>query len=149
MYFVLGMLSIIGVAILATIVWGVVKISRLLKAIKQQEEWIMNSDRSTWENIHRLREDLERRMDIMDRHANGYVTDLQRELDSRFNTIEREQEKIEEELHRRISHENEDMMIEINSQITDAVTQSTSYTDKRIDKLIDTYFMVSEAKKQK
>ena len=52
-------------------------------------------------------------------------------------------------MHRRISHENEDMMIEINSQITDAVTQSTSYTDKRIDKLIDTYFMVSDAKKQK
>ena len=149
MYFVLGMLSIIGAAIIATIVWGVVKISKLLKAIKQQDEWIINNDRSTWESIHRLREDLERRMDIMDRHANGYVTDLQRELDSRFNTIEREQEKIEEELHRRISHENEDMMIEINSQITDAVTQSTSYTDKRIDKLIDTYFMVSEAKKQK
>ena len=149
MYFVLGMLSIIGAIAIATIVWGIVKISKLLKAIKQQEEWIINNDRNTWENIHRLREDLERRMDIMDRHANGYVTDLQRELDARFNTIEREQEKIEEELHRRISHENEDMMIEINSQITDAVTQSTSYTDKRIDKLIDTYFMVSEAKKQK
>ena len=149
MYFVLGMLSIIGAIAIATIVWGIVKISKLLKAIKQQEEWIINNDRTVWENIHRLREDLERRMDVIDRHAYSHVTDLQRELDSRFNTIEREQEKIEEELHRRISHENEDMMIEINSQITDAVTQSTSYTDKRIDKLIDTYFMVSEAKKQK
>ena len=119
MYFVLGMLSIIGAIVIATIVWGIVKISKLLKAIKQQEEWIINNDRNTWENIHRLREDLERRMDIMDRHATGYVTDLQREMD-----------------------------LKINDQITDAVTQSTSYTDKRIDKLIDTYFDVVNAKKQ-
>ena len=149
MYFVLGMLSIIGVIAIATIVWGIVKISKLLKVIKQQEEWIINNERQIHDTLYRLREDLDRRMDIMDRYGCDRVTDLQRELDSRFNTIEREQEKIEEELHRRISHENEDMMIEINSQITDAVTQSTSYTDKRIDKLIDTYFMVSEAKKQK
>ena len=119
MYFVLGMLSIIGAAIIATIVWGVVKISKLLKAIKQQEEWIINNDRSTWESIHRLREDLDRRMDTMDRYGCDRVTDLQREMN-----------------------------LKINDQITDAVTQSTSYTDKRIDKLIDTYFMVSEAKKQ-
>ena len=119
MYFVLGLLSIIGAAILATIVWGTLKIVNLLKTIKQHEEWIMNNDRSTWENIHRLREDLERRMDNMERHANGYVTDLQREME-----------------------------VKTNSQITDAVTQSTSYTDKRIDKLIDTYFDVISAKKQ-
>ena len=149
MYFVLGMLSIIGAIAIATIVWGIVKISKLLKVIKQQEEWIINNERQIHDTLYRLREDLDRRMDIMDRYGCDRVTDLQRELDSRFNTIEREQEKIEEELHRRISHENKDMMIEINSQITDAVTQSTSYTDKRIDKLIDTYFMVSEAKKQK
>ena len=120
MYFVLGMLSIIGVIAIATIVWGIVKISKLLKVIKQQEEWIINNERQIHDTLYRLREDLERRMDVMDRHANGYVTDLQREME-----------------------------VKTNSQITDAVTQSTSYTDKRIDKLIDTYFTVSDAKKQK
>ena len=35
-YFVLGMLSIVGAIAIATIVWGVVKISRLLKTIKHQ-----------------------------------------------------------------------------------------------------------------
>ena len=148
MYFVLGMLSIIGAAILATIVWGTLKIVKLLKTIKQHEEWMASNERNVYDNIHRLREDLDRRLEDMDRNGWERVTTLQRELDARFNTIEREQEKIEEELHRRISHENEDMMIEINSQITDAVTQSTSYTDKRIDKLIDTYFDVVSAKKQ-
>lgn len=119
MYFVLGMLSIIGAAILATIVWGTLKIVKLLKAIKQHEEWMTNNERNVYDIIHRTREDLDRRLDNMERHANGYVTDLQREMEAKTN-----------------------------SQITDAVTQSTSYTDKRIDKLIDTYFDVMSAKKQ-
>ena len=119
MYFVLGMLSIIGVAFVATIVWGIVKISKLLKAIKHQEEWIVNNERHIHDSIHRLREDSERRMDSMEQHAYGHVTDLQREMD-----------------------------FKINNQITDAVTLSTSYTDKRIDKLIDTYFDTVGAKKQ-
>ena len=119
MYFVLGMLSIIGAAILATIVWGTLKIVKLLKAIKQQEEWMINNERNVYENIRHLREDLDRRLDVIDRYGHERVTDLQREME-----------------------------VKTNSQITDAVTQSTSYTDKRIDKLIDTYFMVSEAKKQ-
>jgi len=119
MYFVLGMLSIIGAIAIATIVWGVLKITKLLKAIKQQEEWIVNNDRNVWDSTSRLREDLERRMENMDRHAIQYVTDLQREMD-----------------------------VKINDQITDSVTQSHSYTDKRIDKLIDTYFDVIGAKKQ-
>ena len=84
MYFVLGMLSIIGAIAIATIVWGIVKISKLLKAIKQHEEWIINNDRTVWENIHRLREELDRRMDSMDHHANSYMNDLKRELDDRF-----------------------------------------------------------------
>ena len=119
MYFVLGMLSIIGVIAIATIVWGIVKISKLLKVIKQQEEWIINNERQIHDTLYRLREDLDRRMDIMERHATGYVTDLQHEME-----------------------------VKTNSQITDAVTQSTSYTDKRIDKLIDTYFDIVGAKKQ-
>jgi hypothetical protein len=110
MYFVLGMLSIIGAIAIALIVWGVLKITKLLKAIRQQEEWIMNNDRNVWDGTQRLREDLERRQDNMERHVYQNITELQREMD-----------------------------MKINDQITDAVTESHSYTDKRIDRLIDTY----------
>jgi DNA anti-recombination protein RmuC len=137
MYFVLGMLSIIGVIAIATIVWGIVKISKLLKVIKQQEEWIINNERQIHDTLYRLREDLERRMDIMERHANGYVTDLQREMAQKLEGLERDVTDHADHLHLRID-----------SQITDAVTQSTSYTDRRIDKLIDTYFDIVSAKKQ-
>ena len=84
MYFVLGMLSIIGAIAIATIVWGIVKISKLLKTIKQHEEWIINNERQIHDNLYRLREDLDRRMDSMDHHANNYMNELQRELDIRF-----------------------------------------------------------------
>lgn len=84
MYFVLGMLSIIGAIAIATIVWGIVKISKLLKTIKQHEEWMGNNERNVYDNMHRLREDLDRRIDSMDRHANSYMNELQRELDIRF-----------------------------------------------------------------
>ena len=84
MYFVLGMLSIIGAAILTTIVWGTLKIVKLLKAIKQHEEWMANNERNVYDNIFRIRDDLDRRMDSMERHAYSHITDLQRELDIRF-----------------------------------------------------------------
>ena len=148
MYFVLGMLSIIGAAILATIVWGTLKIVKLLKTIKQHEEWMANNERSIYESIRHLREDLDRRMDNMDRYGHERVTDLQRELHKRFAETNRETDRIAEEAHKRISEEITNLHMETNSQITDAVTQSTSYTDKRIDKLIDAYFDTVSVKKQ-
>jgi hypothetical protein len=51
------------------------------------------------------------------------------------------------EIHRRIDHVETEMPRAINDQITDSVTQCNSYTDKRIDKLIDTYFKAKTAKK--
>jgi hypothetical protein len=84
-YFVLGMLSIVGAAFVATTVWGVVKISKLLRAIKQQEEWIHSSDRNVWDSIHRLREDIDRRSDVITHDINHQLNDLQREVNTRFN----------------------------------------------------------------
>jgi hypothetical protein len=56
------------------------------------------------------------------------------------------------ENHRDVYHAMDDVRRDINmiestmhNQIQYASTQSTSYTDKRIDKLVDTYFMVKDA----
>jgi len=108
MYFVLGMLSIVGAAFVATTVWGMVKITKLLKAIKQQEEWIMNNDRNMYENIHRMREEFDRRSD-----------DFARERDKRTEELQREIDKRTEDLHR---------------DINDEIKNVTSYVDSRIDK---------------
>jgi hypothetical protein len=55
MYFVLGMLSIVGAIMLATIVWGVVKINNLLKEVKTNEERISEVSRTFWETTHDTR----------------------------------------------------------------------------------------------
>jgi hypothetical protein len=67
--FVLGMLSIIAVAFMAVIVWGIVKITKLLKMVKQHEDWTVTHERNTWTNISDTRQDFERRVNDMDRNA--------------------------------------------------------------------------------
>ena len=136
MYFVLGMLSIIGAAFVATIVWGIVKITKLIKTIKQQEEWISNNDRNIWETFNHRREDIDREFGEIHRRIDREIQSVRSDID----VIHRHAEKNLEGLER-------ETMLRLNDQITDSVTQSNSYTDKRIDKLIDTYFDVKEAKK--
>jgi predicted PurR-regulated permease PerM len=58
--------------------------------------------------------------------------------------VDREMHHQDNEVYKAI----DDRIRGVNDQITDAVTACNSYTDKRIDKLIDTYFMVKEAEKQ-
>lgn len=64
----------------------------------------------------------------------SYISDSDRHLNDRCREIERSSDerlvRMEEHFHR---------------AITSQIEQSNSYTDKRIDKLIDTYFMVKEA----
>jgi hypothetical protein len=50
------------------------------------------------------------------------------------------------ETHRRIDQVDNNAHTYCNNITTDSVTQCNSYTDKRIDKLIDTYFTVKESK---
>jgi seryl-tRNA(Sec) selenium transferase len=141
MYFVLGMLSIIGAGIIATIVWGVVKISKLLRAIKNQEESIQSIERSIWDYIHRDREDLQRRLEEMDRNTHSRVSTITEELERRIGEVDRHAHDHVNELER-------EMDSRINNQITDSVTQCSSYTDKRIDKLVDTYLSDKKSKKE-
>lgn len=49
---------------------------------------------------------------------------------------------LEQSVRGRIDRVEEYIPKAINDQITDSVTQCNSYTDKRIDKLIDNYFVV-------
>jgi len=109
-YFVLGMLSIVGAAFVAITVWGVVKITKLLKAIKRQEEWIMNNDRNMYENIHRMREEFDRRSDDFARERDKRTEELQREIDKRTEELDR--------------------------NINDKATNIISYVDSRVDKAL-------------
>jgi len=108
MYFVLGMLSIVGAIILATIVWGVVKINSLLKEVKTNEERISDVSRTFWETTHDTREDFDRRFRELERIIGSELQQSDRDLDLRF------------------------------KDICDEIAQTRSYIDSRIDKVTGT-----------
>ena len=140
MYFVLGMLSIVAVAFVAVVVWGLLKIRKQESEIKMLNR--MNEDNHRL--IYSMVEDVNRRINIEIQNLDQVVSNNRREfLDET------------KELNQHFSRRLEDVwtgfrdirneMVELSKSDVDL---SKSYTDSRIDKLIDTYFDVVGAKKQ-
>ena len=116
--FTLGILSVIIIAAVIVLVWGTVKVLKHGKQIEENNKWFQNSIDNVWrgkEEDRRVNYEREER--------------LHRELEKRF-----------EDVTRVIDNNHNEVFRSMNDQITDSVTQSKSYTDSRIDKLIDTYF---------
>jgi len=83
----------------------------------------------------------------------GIVTVLK--LKTETNEIWRQLHENQRDVHLHYDRKFEDMQRDVNmieatmyNQIQHATAGSTSYTDKRIDKLVDTYFEVQSIKKQ-
>ena len=115
-YFVLGMLSVVALIFIGVIAWGMVKIS------KQQTE------------IESLQENIQ-----------GLFRTISQEIEDTTRRIDSERQYIQSEV-----RENNDRL---ERQLTDiwrnteySIKESNSYTDKRIDKMIDTYFEVKKEK---
>ena len=115
-YFVLGMLSVVALIFIGVIAWGMFKIS------KQQTE------------IGNLQEDIQ-----------GLVRTITQEIDYTNRRMDTERQNIHSEF-RENNDRLERQLTDIWRGMTDCVKESNSYTDKRIDKLIDTYFDVKNNK---
>ena len=115
-YFVLGMLSVVALIFIGVIAWGMFKIS------KQQTE------------IGNLQEDIQ-----------GLVRTITQEIDYTNRRMDTERQNIHSEF-REHNDRLERQITDIWRGMTDCVKESNSYTDKRIDKLIDTYFDVKNNK---
>ena len=122
MYFVFGMLTIIAIAFAVVIIVGIVKINRQQKTVEELNE-----------RIKGLHLDHSKQFDNVYTNIDQTQNELFRQLNDRGNTM---------------AMNAESMYRDVRDQITDAVTVSKSYTDSRIDKLIDTYFEVESVKKQ-
>lgn len=137
MYFVLGMLSIVAVAFVAVVVWGLLK-------IRKQESEIKMLNRINEDNhrlIYSMVEDVNRRINIEIQNLDQVVSNNRREfLDET------------KELNQHFSRRLEDIWTGFRNEMVELsksdVEQSKSYTDSRVDKLIDTYFDMVSAKKQ-
>ena len=115
-YFVLGMLSVVALIFIGVITWGMFKIS------KQQTE------------IGSLKEDIQ-----------GLLRTISQEIEYTTRRMDTERQNIHSEF-RENNDRLERQLTDIWRGMTDCVKESNSYTDKRIDKLIDTYFDVKNNK---
>ena len=119
-YFVLGMLSVVALIFIGVIAWGMVKISKQQTEIESLQENIQGLFRTISQEI----EDTTRRIDSERRYIQSEVREHNDRLERQFTDIWRG----------------------IDTRIMDSVNESNSYTDKRIDKMIDTYFEVKKEK---
>ena len=119
-YFVLGMLSVVALIFIGVIAWGMVKIS------KQQTE------------IGSLQENIQGLL----RTISQEIEDTTRRIDSERQYIQSEVRENNDRLERQLT----EIWRGIDTRITDSIKESNSYTDKRIDKLIDTYFDIKKNK---
>lgn len=119
-YFVLGMLSVVALIFIGVITWGMFKIS------KQQAE------------IGNLQEDIQ-----------GLMRTISQEIDYTTRRMDTERQNIHSEFREnndRLERQLTDVWRGMDNRITDSIKESNSYTDKRIDKLIDTYFDIKKNK---
>ena len=115
-YFVLGVLSVVALIFIGVITWGMFKIS------KQQTE------------IGNLKEDIQQLV----RRISQEIDDTTRRIDSERQYIQSGVREHNDRLERQIT--------DIWRGMTNSISESNSYTDKRIDKMIDTYFDVKKNK---
>jgi len=122
MYFIFGMLTIIAIAFAVVIVVGIVKINKQQKTVEELNERIK-----------------------------GLHLDHSQQFDNVYRNIDQTQNELYRQINesRQAASSNiENVYRDVSNNFIDALTQSKSYTDSRIDKLIDTYFEVESVKKQ-
>ncbi len=119
-YFVLGMLSVFALILIGVITWGLLMIN------KQQTQ------------IKNLQEDIQ-----------GLMRTISTEMEYTSRRIDNERQNIHSDLreyNNRMESQLSDIWRQIESTKKDTISESNSYTDKRIDKLIDTYFDIKKNK---
>jgi len=119
-YFVLGMLSVFALILIGVITWGLLMIN------KQQTQ------------IKNLQEDIQ-----------GLMRTISTEMEYTSRRIDNERQNIHfdlREYNNRMESQASDIWRQIESTKKDTISESNSYTDKRIDKLIDTYFDIKKNK---
>lgn len=127
-FFVLGMLTIILGALVATVVVGLLKITKLTKQVDElKRQHIQDVD-----GIYRYMSDNQQSLWRQFENAGRDVTMVEKTIMNHIDTKHREIEQSIEHLHR----------------IDDDLNENAKrYTDSRIDKLVDTYFDVMGSKK--
>jgi len=119
-YFVLGMLSVFALILIGVITWGVLTINQQQTQIEELQQ-----------NIQGLMRTISTEMEYTSRRIDNERQNIHSDL---------------REYNNRMESQVSDIWRQIESTKKDTISESNSYTDKRIDKLIDTYFDIKKNK---
>ena len=119
-YFVLGMLSVFALILIGVITWGVLMINQQQTQIEELQQ-----------NIQGLMRTISTEMEYTSRRIDNERQNIHSDL---------------REYNNRMESQVSDIWRQIESTKKDTISESNSYTDKRIDKLIDTYFDIKKNK---
>jgi len=115
-YFVLGVLTVVAAIVAGVITWGLLTINKQQTQIKNLQEEIQSMMRT-----------ISTEMDYTSRRIDNERRNIYDEIANRNNDIQKQLEYALRE-------------------IQESEEKSSRYTDKRIDKLIDTYFDIKKNK---
>ena len=135
-YFALGMLTMVALTFVGVIVWGLFKVSKIQRQIvdiKQNDKFEFDNLQRQFEGVYRNFDDTRndyrrefetvfRRFETIEENSRLNTNELVRTMDERFNKMEQDQFGKFHELY---------------GMIIERHTASTSYTDKRVDKLLN------------
>lgn len=127
-FFVLGMLTIILGALVATVVVGLLKITKLTKQVDELNRQHIQDVDGIYRHISDNQNNLWRQFENAGRDVTMVEKTIMNHIDAKQREIEQSIEHLQ-----RIDH--------------DLNGDARRYTDSRIDKLIDTYFDVIGSKK--
>ena len=147
--FTLGVLSVIITAFVVVLVWGIVKVVKQQKQIDSNHKWFEDSINNIWRSKEEDRRINYEREQSLQRHLDERFKEFERTVDSIHREVSSRLDSETNSIHRRIDEVERQTYQLVNDQITDSVTQTKSYTDSRIDKLIDAYFEYGELNKKK
>ena len=115
-YFVLGMLSVFALILIGVITWGLLMINKQRTQIKNLQE-----------DIQGLMRTISTEMEYTSRRIDNERRNIYDEIVNRNNDVQKQLEYVLR-------------------GIQESEENSSKYTDKRIDKLIDTYFDIKKNK---
>jgi predicted PurR-regulated permease PerM len=115
-YFVLGVLTVVAVIVAGVITWGLLTINKQQTQIEELQE-----------NIQKLVRNISDESDYTSRRIDNERRNIYDEIANRNNDVQKQIEYIIR-------------------GIKECEENTTRYTDKRIDKLIDTYFDIKKNK---
>lgn len=129
MYFAVGVLTMVLLAVASLAVFSTVTVLKLKKKFEEQTRFMHDDANNMYRNINEREDRVRRELNEVNEHLHRIFDEFRSYVDRQFENTQREM------------HEIGDQMLRNHDSLR-------SYVDHRFDKLVDTYLLVKETEKE-